>query len=139
MSSPGFVRTVIVTDASSLVMALADDGSAGRAAHRRLRDADLHAPEIVDLEVLSVLRREVGRGSLSTGRAAAAIADLQALSMRRTSHLVLLARCWELRDNLTPYDASYVALAEALGCPLVTMDARLADATGIRCVVEVLS
>ncbi len=75
---------------------------------------------------------------MSMGRAATAVTDLAALSLDRMPHRPLLARCWELRDNLTPYDASYVALAERLGVTLVTADARLARAPGIRCDVEVL-
>ena len=68
-----------------------------------------------------------------------AVADLASLPLRRARHVNLLSRCWELRENLTPYDAAYVALAEALDVTLVTADRRMAQAPGPRCTVEVLS
>jgi predicted nucleic acid-binding protein len=123
---------VIVVDASVLATALGDDGPDGDHARARLRGERLSAPELVDLEVTSVLRRQVHSG------AAQALADLAALPLRRTPHRPLLARCWELRDNLTVYDASYVALAEALEVTLLTGDGRLAHAPGLRCHVEIL-
>jgi predicted nucleic acid-binding protein len=125
---------VIVIDASVLATALGDDGEDGDAARQRLRGEQLAAPEIVDLEVTSVWRRML----TDERRATLALADLVDLPLRRTSHLPLLPRCWELRHNLTPYDAAYVALAEALDVALVTADHRLAGAAGIRCPVEVL-
>ena len=96
------------------------------------------APELVDLEVISVWRRQLRAGAVDARRAALALADLAALPLRRAAHRPLLARCWELRDNLTCYDASYVALAEALDVTLVTGDGRLARAPGPRCRIEVL-
>ena len=72
-------------------------------------------------------------------RASLALADLADIPLRRAPHLPLLARCWELRHNLTPYDAAYVALAEVLDVALVTADARLSRASGVQCVVEVLT
>lgn len=122
-----------------LAVALADDGADGDAARARLaRDSVLHAPHLVDLEVLSVLRRQAGAGSLDKRRAGFALQDLVELPLTRYPHTPFARRVWELRGNLTPYDAAYVALAETLGCPLVTADARLARAPGIRCDVEVL-
>jgi predicted nucleic acid-binding protein len=129
---------VIVADASVLVVALADDGPDGDHARARLRGERLTAPELVDLEVASVLRRQLRGGVIDARRASLALADLAALPLRRASHRPLLARCWELRDNLSVYDASYVALAEALGASLLTGDQRLARATGPRCRIEVL-
>jgi len=129
---------VIVADASILATALADDGPDGDDARARLRGERLSAPEIVDLEVASVLRRQLRAGAVDLRRADFALADLAALPLRRASHKPLLTRCWELRDNITPYDAAYVALAEALEAPLVTGDERLARATGPRCRIEVL-
>jgi predicted nucleic acid-binding protein len=129
---------VLVADASVLAVALADDGSDGARARDRLRGEELAAPEIVDLEVASVLRKHLTAGMLDDRRARLALADLADLPMRRAPHLPLLARCWELRDNLTVYDAAYVALAEALGVPLVTADRRLAAAPGVSCPVDVL-
>jgi predicted nucleic acid-binding protein len=116
-----------VVDASVLVTALADDAADGDAARARLLLAEeLAAPELVDLEVLSVLRRQQHRGLLDQRRAQLALADLIAFPLVRYSHLDLAERVWELRDALTPYDASYVALAELLDCPLVTADGKLA-------------
>jgi predicted nucleic acid-binding protein len=132
------VPTVIAVDASVLAVALADDGRDGDHARARLRGERLTAPELVDLEVTSVWRRQVRDGAMDARRAALALADLTALPLRRAPHRALLARCWELRDNLTIYDASYVALAEALEVTLLTGDRRLARATGPRCYIEVL-
>jgi len=130
---------VIVVDASVLAVALIDDGQHGTAARQRLRGEILAAPELIDLEVLSVLRRSVAAGSTPAQRAADALADLIDLPLRLTSHRPLLERCWELRHNLTTYDAGYVALAETLAVSLVTADSRLAQAPGLRCVVELLA
>jgi predicted nucleic acid-binding protein len=129
---------VIVVDASVLATCLGDDGPDGDRARARLRGERLTAPELVDLEVVSVWRRQVRAGAMDDRRAALALADLEALPLRRTPHRPLLARCWELRDNLTIYDAAYVAVAEALGVRLLTGDARLARATGPTCAIEVL-
>jgi predicted nucleic acid-binding protein len=129
---------VIVADASVLVTALGDDGPDGDRTRARLRGERLSAPEIVDLEIASVLRRQVRSGEMDLRRAGLALADLAAMPLRRASHKPLLARCWELRDNITPYDAAYVALAEALEAILLTGDERLARAPGPRCHVEVL-
>lgn len=129
---------MLVVDASVLVVGLADDGRDGDRVRARLRDQRLLAPHVVDLEVISAWRRLVAGGRLDDRRAELAIADLRDLPMERVAQEPLLARCWELRANLTPYDAAYVALAELTGSELVTGDARLADAPGIRCDVEVL-
>jgi predicted nucleic acid-binding protein len=129
---------VIVVDASVLAVALGDDGHDGDSARARLRGERLTAPELVDLEVASVWRRQVREGAMDARRAALALTDLTALPMRRVPHRALLAHCWELRDNLTTYDASYVALAEALEATLLTGDGRLARASGPRCHIEVL-
>ena len=133
------MKTVIVVDASVLAPALADDGEDGDRARERLRRERLAAPELVDLEVSSVLRRLLLAGRLPRRRAELAMSDLVALPLRRISHRALLARCWELRNNLTVYDASYVALAEALEAVLVTADAHLAGAPGRRCEVELMT
>jgi predicted nucleic acid-binding protein len=129
---------MIVVDASVLATALGDDDVDGDRFRARLRGESLSAPELIDLEVASALRRQSASGLLNDRRAAQALSDLIELPMRRVPHRHLLARSWELRDNLTVYDASYVALAEALDLPLVTADRRLARAAGIGCVVEVL-
>jgi predicted nucleic acid-binding protein len=129
---------VLVVDASVLAVALADDGPDGDAARSRLRGQTLVAPGLVDLEVTSVLRGQHRAGLLDDRRASLALGDLRAIPMRRAPHLPLLRRCWELRDNLTTYDAAYVALAEALEATLLTGNRRLARAAGPTCTVEVL-
>lgn len=129
---------MLVVDAGVLATALGDDTSDGDTARGRLHGEMLAAPEVIDLEVASVLRRQLLAGDLDGRRAELALADLGALPVRRISHRRLLERCWELRQNLTIYDASYVALAELLGLILVTGDARLSRAPGPRCRIEVL-
>ena len=129
---------MIVVDASILATALGDDDTDGEQARARLLGERLTAPGLIDLEVPSVWRRQVRDGAMDARRAALALADLAALPLARAPHRPLLVRCWELRDNLTIYDASYVALAEALDVTLLTADGRLARATGPRCTIEVL-
>ena len=130
---------MLVVDASVLATALADDGTDGDIARGRLRGQELAAPELIDLEVVSVLRRQLSVGRLDARRVGLALDDLLELPIRRVSHRALLRRCWQLRDNLSVYDAAYVALAEALDAPLLTADARLAKAPGVGCAIEVLS
>lgn len=129
---------MLVVDASVLAVALADDGPDGDAARTRLRGETLAAPELVGLEVASVLRRQNRVGLLDARRAELAVTDLTALPIHRAAHLTLLPRCWELRDNLTTYDAVYVALAEALDATLLTGDRRLGRASGPTCTIELL-
>ena len=86
-----------------------------------------------------MIRRWVAQGKLGLSQADQAILDLAGLPIERYPHVALLSRVWKLRHNLTPYDASYVALAEVLGAPLLTADARLAGAPGLRCEVELLA
>lgn len=129
---------MIVVDASVLAPALADDDDDGDRARSRLHGERLVAPELVDLEVLSVVRRAMRAGRLPERRARQALDDLIALPLRRASHLPLVGRIWELRDTLTPYDAAYVALAEAIGAVLLTADGKLAKAPALRCDVDLL-
>jgi predicted nucleic acid-binding protein len=98
-------------------------------------DVELYAPELIDLEFASVLRRLVRRGELGAESASAYIADWAANDLIRCSHTPLLSRIWELRDALTTYDASFVALAEVLGIPLATTDHRLARTADQHCEV----
>ena len=105
---------MLVVDASVLAVALADDGPDGDTARARLRGETLAAPELVDLEVTSALRRQRHAGLLDERRSILALTDLASLPLQRASHVPLLFLCWELRENLTIYDAAYVALAEAL-------------------------
>lgn len=92
----------------------------------------------MDLEVASILRRHNRLGLVDDRRARLALVDLAALPLQRAPHLPLLSRCWELRENVTSYDAAYVALAEVLGSVLLTADRRLAGAPGLRCEIELI-
>ena len=139
MRSSPFKETVLVVDASVLAPALADDGPDGDLARARLRGQSLAAPELIDLETTSVIRRQSRDGALDLRRALLAVSDLVELPLRRAPHRPLVARCWELRENLTVYDAAYVALAEVLEIVLLTADKRLANSPGPRCEIEVLS
>lgn len=130
---------MIVVDASVIVTALADDGPDGARHRARLAGERLAAPHLLDIEVLSAWRRRAASGDLDERRMQFARDDLKSLPVRRVPHLSLLERCWQLRANLTTYDAVYVALAELIGAPLVTLDARLADAPGPTCSIELLS
>lgn len=129
---------MIVVDASVLAPALADDGPDGDLARARLRGETLAAPDLIDLETTSVIRRLARIGQLDERRANLAMMDLVELPLRRAPHRPLLRRCWELRHNLTVYDAAYVIVAEALEVRLLTADARLANAPGPRCEIELL-
>ena len=128
---------MIVADASVLVVALADDGPDGDQARARLHGERLTVPELADLEVASVLRRQMRAGLLDARRARLALEDLAALPARRAPHRSLLRRCWELRENLTIYDAAFIALAEAMNTTLLTGDQNLARAPGPQCPIEI--
>jgi predicted nucleic acid-binding protein len=130
---------VIVADASAILEVLLRS-DIGLAAERRLLDRaeTIHAPALIDLEVAQVLRRYLLRGEIDASWARAALRVMAAFPMERYMHEPLLPRIWELRENLTAYDAAYVALAEGLRARLVTCDARLADAPGIRADVELI-
>jgi len=130
---------VIVVDASVVVLALGEDTADGARVRARLLGEQLTAPEIIDLEVMAAWRRLVQRGLLPARRAAEAVRDLSLFPMQRAPHRPLLPRCWELRDTVTVYDAAYVALAEALGVPLITTDGRLSRASGPHCTLELIT
>ncbi len=123
----------LVADTSAMLPALIDDGPAGRAARRALGDDTIIAPALLDVEVASALRGRVLGGRLDAESARQALADLAALPLERFDAVPLLARIWELRNNLTAYDATYVALAEVFDAVVVTADERLAASTGPRC------
>jgi predicted nucleic acid-binding protein len=129
---------LIVVDASVIAPALADDDEDGERARSRLQGERLTAPEVLDLEVVSVIRKAFASGALSRRRAGLALADLIDLDLERIGHRPMLARIWELHENLTPYDAAYVALAETIDATLVTADRRLSLAPGPRCTIEYL-
>jgi predicted nucleic acid-binding protein len=130
---------VIVLDASAVVELLLDTVT-GRRVAMLIEDAalGLHAPHLLDVEVVSALRRFVRDGSLDEEEAQAAIVDLLALDLERHSHEALLDRTWDLRANVTTYDAVYVALAEALDATLLTCDSRLARAPGTKTRVQLI-
>ena len=131
---------MIVVDASILANALGDDEDDGDAARSELRAAgDLAAPDLVDVETVAVLRKRWLARAISDERFDAAVTDLQRWDFERVPTLRLVRRVYELRANVTAYDAMYVALAEALGCELLTADQRLAGATGPRCSIRALS
>lgn len=129
---------MIVVDASVLCDAVFDLTPAGPRCSERLDTAGrIVAPEVVTLEILNVARGLARAGLCDPAFAVRAAAHARAM-VETVSHSPLVDRAWELRDNLTAYDASYVALAELLGCALVTGDARLADAPGPRCPIELM-
>lgn len=125
---------MIVLDASAGVSALLNAGMA----RRLVSDQVLHVPHLVDIEVASALRRQVVGRALTPDDAQRCLRAWTLLGLIRYAAPPLLNRVWELRDVVSAYDALYVALAEALDCPLVTADARLSRATGIRCAVTLV-
>jgi predicted nucleic acid-binding protein len=130
---------VIVVDASAALELLL--GTERGATWRKALSGGserLCAPELLDVEVLHVLRRYERAGEISGSRSRSALVDLAELPVHRYTHVPLLPRMWELRANLTGYDAAYVALAEVLEAPLVTADAKLASAPGHRARIQVL-
>ena len=128
---------MIVIDASAVLELLLGSRAGLRVMERTFgRHETLHAPDLLDLEVVQVLRRYVRESELSVGRAEQALEDLADLPLERYPHEPFIERIWELRDNLTAYDAVYVALAELLVAPLLTLDARLVRSRGHRATVE---
>jgi predicted nucleic acid-binding protein len=125
---------VIVIDASAALSGLLNDGPA----RRTLAGERLHTPHLADSEVASGLRRRVAAQQLTADNGWTALDHWRRLGMTRYPTFALLDRVWELRDHLSAYDASYVALAEALNCGLLTADVRLSHAPGIRCPVTVV-
>ncbi len=125
---------MIVLDASAAVSALLNAGEARTA----LADEAVHVPHLIDSEVAQALRRQVLRRSLGADDGWAALDTWRRLGVVRHPAGGLLDRVWELRDNVSAYDASYLALAEALGCTLLTADARLSRVPGLRCSVTLV-
>lgn len=129
-----------VVDASALLDLLLKTERAERTERRLFRrNATLHAPHLIDLEILQVLRRYWRRGLLTDERADETLSVLAAFPITRYSHLLLASRIWQLRNNLTAYDASYVALAEFLEATLVTTDRALAASSGHSARIELIS
>jgi predicted nucleic acid-binding protein len=130
---------LIVVDASVLANVVGDDKVGGKRARAELRSAgDVSAPDLVDVETIAVLRKRWLAGTLSDRRFAAAIGDLEAIDLDRYPTLPFMRRAYDLRANVTAYDATYVALAEVLGCELLTADVRLSKAPGLQCSVRLL-
>lgn len=130
---------MIVVDASAVTELLLQTGL-GRRVEERLygRDEDLHAPHLVDVEVVSALRRLTRAREVTPERAGEATDDLASLRIVRHGHVDLATRAWELRANLTAYDAVYVALAEALDATVVTCDGPFSTAPGHRAAIELI-
>jgi predicted nucleic acid-binding protein len=132
---------VIVVDASAIVELLlkTDVESASAIADRCFAvEQTMHAPHLLDVEVAQVLRRYRRFGEVSAPRGRQAVEDLARMPLERYSHQLLLPRIWELRHNASAYDAAYLALAEALEAPLLTLDSALATVPGHSATVEVL-
>lgn len=130
---------MIVPDASVILEILLRTPAAGGIEARLFADADtLHAPSLLDVEVAQVLRRYESRGEISAQRGRLALELLAAFPIERYAHEELLPRIWDLRRNLTTYDAAYIALAEALDATFLTRDARIAKAPGPRVTVELV-
>lgn len=129
--------TRLVCDASAIVTVLLDSGDYGNWLARRLTAAELCAPALLPFECSNVIRRHALGELISSDQAAQAHADLLDLPIDLFPYEALAQRVWQLRGNLTSYDAAYVALAEALDAPLITMDRRFAGAPGTTCRVEV--
>lgn len=127
---------MLVADASVIAPVVADGGTDGVRLRKRLHGEQLAAPDLLRVEVISVIRRQLRVGTIDHGQADQAVTDLLDLPIVVYPTAPMLRRCWELQDNLTSYDACYVALAEALGCSLLTADTRLSRAPGIRCSIE---
>jgi predicted nucleic acid-binding protein len=125
---------VIVVDASAAVSALLNAGPARQA----LAEEQVHVPHLIDPEVANALRRGVAASRIEPGDAWTALDRWRRLGMSRYAVVPFLARVWELRENLSAYDASYVALAESLECAVLTADVRLGGAPGLRCPVTVV-
>ncbi|HWA61395.1 MAG TPA: type II toxin-antitoxin system VapC family toxin [Caulobacteraceae bacterium] len=130
---------MIVVDASVLLEILLLT-PAGKAVEARLfaPGQSLHAPHLLDVEVAQVIRRYVAKGDLNAERGRLALTDLSDFPLQRYPHDIFLPRIWQLRANLTAYDAAYVALAEALDSPLLTRDVRLAAAPGHAAQIELV-
>lgn len=130
---------MLVVDTSAVLEAIVALEPPADLVERLAGDGDLHAPHLIDIEVLHALRRLTALGQLSEDRAADARADFRELALVRYPHVGLSDRIWELRHNLTAYDATYVSLAETLSVPLVTCDGRLANAPGHGAEVELFT
>ncbi|MDO5628411.1 MAG: type II toxin-antitoxin system VapC family toxin [Mobilicoccus sp.] len=128
---------MIVVDASCLYEVLVDSDRAEMIRARLAGESDQAAPHVLDIEVFSLIRRDRLSGHLDETAARLAVEDLRSWPGERYGHRALLARAWDLRHTVRGWDAAYVALAEVLGATLLTLDQRLANATGPTCIIEV--
>ena len=126
---------MIVIDASVAIEALQRPGPA----RELVTDQDLHAPHLIDAEIAHALRRHVRTGEATVPTATVQLETWRHVGLVRHASSSLLMRVWELRENLTAYDAHYIALAEVLGCDVITSDRRMATAPGARCEVHLLT
>jgi predicted nucleic acid-binding protein len=128
---------MIVADASVVLEVLLRTRRGLKMEARLLSSREtLHAPHLIDLEVCQVLRRYLLNKDLTADRAAAAVEDFQSIRIFRYPHRIFLDRIWELRSNMTAYDAAYVAVAETIGAPLLTTDKRLASTSNHSAEIE---
>ncbi len=129
---------MLVVDASVIAPVVADAGPDGVRFRQRLHSEQVAAPDLLRVAVLSVICRQLRFGTLDVTQAEQAVTDLLDLPITVYPTAPLLLRCWQLRDNLTAYDACYIALAETLGSSVLTADARLSRAPGTRCAIETI-
>jgi predicted nucleic acid-binding protein len=127
---------LIVLDTSAVIAALVATPANPLLLDRVETSTDLHAPHLIDVEFLHALRSLLRKGQVTADRAQAARDDYRELGLTRYPHIALVDRIWELRENLSAYDAAFVALSEALGAPLVTVNHRLAGSTGHQAAIE---
>lgn len=125
---------MIVIDASAALSGLLTAGQA----RTMMATENLMAPQLIDYEIANALRRRTFAGDVDSATAWGVLEAWQRIGIRRFAASGHLERVWELRDNVSAYDAAYVSLAEALGCPLITCDSRLARAPGVACPITVL-
>jgi predicted nucleic acid-binding protein len=131
---------LIVLDASALLEILLHTDRADQLMERAFSGSEqMHAPQLLDIEITQVLRRLVRQKEIAAPRAELALQDLAHLLIERHEHQDLIQRIWQLRDSLSAYDGAYVALAEALAAPLLTCDRKLASAHGHRAKIELVA
>jgi len=130
---------MLIVDASCLYEVVVDGVRAEEVRRSLAADPDQAAPHVVDVEVVSAIRRDHGLGRLDRTAASQAVDDLRDWPGERFGHQPLLHRVWELRATVRAWDATYVALAEALGATLLTLDQRLAGAAGPRCPIDAIT
>jgi predicted nucleic acid-binding protein len=129
---------LVVTDAGVWIKAIVDEGPGGAVRTRLAGEVSVAAPALLDLEFANVLRGLLTKKSINESSAERALTEIAQAPIKRYGHQALLRRIWQLKSNMTAYDAAYVALAELLGADLLTIDRRITGVPGIRCRVEVV-